>query len=291
MTVVVSVQSGQKKKTKEFYMEKSLETLDIIRNERRYFYKGKKFDLSEQIDNSIEDTILYRPNATFDHRIPQPPDPKLKSQIQVSYETTFHAAIRLVQEEHFPEDEVAVLNFASPRQPGGGFKTGSNAQEESLARQSTLYASIGQERVFEMYKNSMIDDNCLNSDYMIFSPNIVIFRDDDDEFLPWPVNTSIITCAAANLTHWPESNGMEEVHRVMLQRCRKIIQIAILNDITVLVLGAFGCGVFHNNPVDVANYFKTVLIDENYRQYFDLVVFAIHGNHNRAFDIFKDAFN
>ena len=40
-----------------------------------------------------------------------------------------------------PRRRIGVLNFASAKHPGGGFRGGSQAQEESIARSSTLYKS------------------------------------------------------------------------------------------------------------------------------------------------------
>ncbi|MCZ4151919.1 TIGR02452 family protein, partial [Escherichia coli] len=43
-----------------------------------------------------------------------------------------------------------------------------------------------------------------------------------------------------------------------------------------MVLGAYGCGVFRNDPAKVAAYFHDVLIGQGYRNRFDRIVFAVY---------------
>lgn len=266
------------------------DTINIVRVTKKYKVNNKEIDISEQIDESIEGTILYKPDVSFDSRI-KPLDQKRRGHIEVVNETTLHAAIRLAKDLNVPQDEIVVLNFASARNPGGGFDKGANAQEESIARQSSLIVSIAQESVSEMYNYNKKEKSLLYSDYMIYTPSAVIFRDDEEKYLNEPFLTNVITCPAANLKEYQGSVNMDEVHRVMLQRCRKIIQVAILNDNTSIVLGAFGCGVFKNSPADVANYFRTILIDEHYIDFFDEVVFAIINGPNAHFTTFQNIFN
>lgn len=65
---------------------------------------------------------------------------------EVTQETTQQAAQRMYLERAASatnDGRLAILNFASAKNPGGGFLRGSQAQEECLARASTLYGSIG----------------------------------------------------------------------------------------------------------------------------------------------------
>lgn len=70
----------------------------------------------------------------------------------------------------------------------------------------------------------------------------------------------------------------------MYKRCKKILEVAIVNNSKGIVLGAFGCGIFKNRCEDVVDYFKKLLYDEKYLMYFDKVVFAIPGNKNKFFN-------
>ena len=254
------------------------ETVKII--EKGYYNCPNKVDISELVNNCVTNAILYKPDVQ--HVLPE--SPGLPGIIEVTGESTFAAAIRLVTQLNI--ENTACLNFASAKHPGGGFLKGSSAQEESLARQSALYYSIKQ--MDEMYDYNTGNRTLLYSDYMIYSPKVPIFRDDHDKLLAEPVCVSIITAPAVNLSRWNES--LDEPHRVMTNRIRKIIQVAILNNNRSIVLGAYGCGVFKNDPYNVAQYFKTILIDENLRSYFDRIIFAVIGSASKNYDAFEQVF-
>jgi uncharacterized protein (TIGR02452 family) len=165
--------------------------------------------------------------------------------------------------------EIALLNFASATKPGGGFLNGANAQEESIARSSGLYPCINQHQ--EMYQYGARDRSPLYSDYMSFSPKVPYFREDDGKLSERPIYVSMITSPAVNLS---QCDGREasQAREVMKVRMRKIIWIAIEHGVRGLVLGAFGCGVFKNDPSDIARIEAELLVEEHLGQFFDLVV-------------------
>lgn len=274
--------------TREYLIQIAHDTLNVLKN-KNYTVNGKTIDLSQQIENSVNGTILYPPESSFDSQI-HPLEQKRQGKIVFTNETTTNAVIRLKKELNTPEEDIVALNFASARTPGGAYLRGTKTQEESLARQTTLIASIQQEKTRKMYEYNATLQGPLYSDYMIYTPGAVVFRDDNLKYLPEPVSTSIITSAAANLRFMRDEDTMEEVHQAMIQRIRKILQIAILNNNKTIVLGAFGCGYFANDPYDVANYFKKILIDEKYIDFFDQVIFAIIGRGDNL-DVFKEVFN
>ena len=49
----------------------------------------------------------------------------------------------------------------------------------------------------------------------------------------------------------------------------------IENNVDAIILGAFGCGAFHNPPKVVAKAFKTVLLEKRYSNAFYNVIFAV----------------
>ncbi|MGF7535574.1 TIGR02452 family protein [Bacillus mexicanus] len=152
------------------------------------------------------------------------------------------------------------MNFASAKNPGGGFLRGSNAQEESLARSSGLYVSISTQQ--KMYEESKKCKNAMYTDYMIYSPDVPVFRDDDGGLIE-PYNVSFITSPAVN-TGIVKSRDKHitqyHIDIVMKKRIEKILAAAIVNGHKHIVLGAFGCGVFKNSPEIVAKYFDEILI-------------------------------
>lgn len=193
--------------------------------------------------------------------------------IEVTGETTLAAAARLTLEEG--RTDVVCLNFASAKNPGGGFLGGSQAQEESLARATGLYPCIAQ--MHEMYEYNRKQRSCLYSDYMIYSPHVPVIRDDDDRLLDQYYNSSFITAPAVNAGVVKERNEAteEQIQGVMKQRIRYILEVAAAQGHRTIVLGAFGCGVFQNEPAQVASYFADVLVEERYSDYFERIIFAV----------------
>jgi uncharacterized protein (TIGR02452 family) len=174
------------------------------------------------------------------------------------------------------QERVVALNFASAKNPGGGFLTGSQAQEESLARCSSLFRCI--EPMREMYETNR-RSSCLYTDHMIYSPDVPVFRRDvDDTLLEEPYVVSIITAPAVNAgaVLRNERVRVPQIEPVMRARSAKVLAIAARHGHRRLILGAWGCGVFQNSPDDVARWFAEHLRgDGAFASAFDRVVFAI----------------
>ncbi|HEY8505080.1 MAG TPA: TIGR02452 family protein, partial [Gemmataceae bacterium] len=171
---------------------------------------------------------------------------------------------------------VCCLNFASAKNPGGGFLGGSQAQEESLARATGLYACIA--RVAGYYAANRACGTALYTDHMIHSPAVPVFRGDDNELLPEPYLVSILTAPAVNAgaLRRNEPHNLDRIAPVMSGRIEKLLSLALVHGHAALVLGAWGCGVFRNDPAAVAGWFAEHLTgDGRFRDVFDTVVFAV----------------
>ena len=187
--------------------------------------------------------------------------------------------------------KVAVLNFANPHVPGGGVVRGAKAQEECLCRCSNLYNVLSVENLEkEYYKWHEENTDYLFSDKVIYTPGIQIIKTDLYEHLESYVTVDVITCAAPYNVY---GHDIEVLKRTFSTRITNIIEVAIENDVDVIVLGAFGCGAFHNPPELVADMFKEVLINRGYQKYFQKVVFAIINSNpfDRNFMVFQSAFS
>ncbi|MCH5196539.1 MAG: TIGR02452 family protein [Oscillospiraceae bacterium] len=151
--------------------------------------------------------------------------------------------------------KIIALNFASARHPGGGYLTGASAQEESLCRASGLYYTI--KDVHEYYEQNARHKLSDYTDGMIYSENVPVVRDDSGVLLKAPVLCDFITSPAVNrgAARLPDS----EVNAKMKQRIEKIITLAVSKAPDVVILGAFGCGVFRNRREDVLPLFEDAI--------------------------------
>ena len=202
--------------------------------------------------------------------------------IIVSQLSSFEAAAQYIGKR------TAVLNFASATNPGGGVEKGASAQEECLCRVSTLYPCLADQKMrASFYTPHRKNGNTLHNDDIIYTPKVLIIKDDDHNMLATPFLVDVISCAAPNLREKPnnaynsgDGNKVQISDNELLalheKRARKIFASAIANGIEVLILGAFGCGAFCNDPYVVARAYKNVLPD--FAHYFHTIEFAIFCN-------------
>ncbi|MGI4874432.1 MAG: TIGR02452 family protein [Janthinobacterium lividum] len=215
---------------------------------------------------------LYRPTEANDllGEFDQPAGPPAR--VRVYQATTLHAAAALAT----GNGRVGCLNFASARNPGGGFLKGSQAQEESLARSSGLYPCLTQFR--EMYAhNALPGSTGLYSDYLIYSPQVPVIRSDDGDWLTEPFLLDILTAPAVNAGALQRNNPdlLPQLVPTMQQRIRLVLAVAARHGIDTLILGAWGCGVFANDPAQIAQLFAEALAEPNIRGRFRRIDFAI----------------
>ena len=222
---------------------------------------GQDHDITKDADQAVTRTRLYPPDWT-----PAPLGaPAFETRIEVTNETTLSAARRLFDGGY----NAASLNFASATNVGGGWLNGARAQEEFLCRNSTLADCIGQQREFyEFHKTHRAPRY---SSMMLYSPAVPVIRDEWDNLCaPWPC--SMITAAAPNLNHGL-AIPLAELRELWLSRIARVFDIARANRHDALVLGAWGCGAFKNDPTMVARAFAEVA--EQYDGQFRLLSFAV----------------
>ncbi len=264
---------------KQGHANTAAETLTIL-DQGSYTKEGQLVDIYDMLDLSMKNTVVHKPNY---RAIKLPNNPKHETSIEVSLETTLSGCKRVVSTKAY---NAVALNFASAKRPGGGFITGANAQEESLARATGLYLCIGDEyegsNTVTMYEhNRKNPDRGIYSDYMVYSPAVPVFRDDTDTLLSQKdvYTVAFITAPAVNRRNALEHNVKEEaIDNAMRKRIALILGVAINNGHDAIVLGAYGCGVFGNDVTTVATIFKE-LLDGQFRGYFKKVVFSILGEY------------
>ncbi|MEV4508199.1 TIGR02452 family protein [Dactylosporangium sp. NPDC049525] len=224
---------------------------------------GGSVDLTDAIRAAVAGTQLHQPGQPLPARPPTGPPPT----VSVTGESTLAATRRLAADG---DGDVAALVFASAKHPGGGFRTGAQAQEEGLARTSALYSCLTAVPQFYTFHRSRSDN--LYSDRVIYSPRVPVFRDDDGRLLATPYPVSFLTAAAPNRGAVPAGRA-GQVAAALAGRALRVLAVAAAHGHRRLVLGAWGCGVFRNDPNIVAGAFADAL--EHSAGCFDDVVFAV----------------
>lgn len=235
------------------------ETLAILKKKSYTAPSGKIVDISAALDGAVKGTILYHDQPTL-------PQLTCEVRVEVTNETTAAAGARLVAEGK----DVVVLNFASARNQGGGFLAGAIAQEEDLCRASGLYVCLKSKPIF--YNENILKEDALYTDNVIYSPNVPFIRDVYGLFLEDSFTLSVISAPAPNVRAMTEPDD-KIIYNTTRNRARKILGIATKHGHKNIVLGAWGCGAFGNDPRMVANIFMELLKEI---PVFEHVCFAVY---------------
>ena len=237
------------------------DTLDFI---------SKTEKLKKSIEYSRTNTKLYEETHKFEPKIQK----SSKFNISISKFRTFQSVKHLFLNKNL---KTCVLNFANAYNPGGGAIWGARAQEESLCRCSTLYPCLNTKYLVDNYYNyhNKLD---YETNRLFYVPKIIVFKTDENIYPElmdendW-YEVDVITCAAHNQRE--EALSEKELFSLNYYRIKQILGSAIDNNVDNIILGAFGCGAFSNDPKVISSVFKRILIDEEYFKYFVNVHFAI----------------
>ena len=196
--------------------------------------------------------------------LPAPPQSKFsETRIQIANETTLGASRRLLQAGLKP----IALNFANGITPGGGFLSGARAQEEAICRSSALHQTLIGDPMYAAHLRRRQPDS---TDWVIYSPNVPVFRLDDGTELDQPWLVSFLTCAAP----YAPRIGQPASAILMKSRIHRVLAVARAYGYTTLVLGAWGCGAFGNDPERTALDFRDAL-ENDFGGAFSDITFAI----------------
>jgi len=267
-------------------VESARQTLDII-EQGCYIVDSEKIDISQIVKESVNKTTLYTPQY-FENGLDSVAVEISKRDYQTNITVKNCTAMEAAEELVSKGGKTGCLNFASAKNAGGGFLGGAQAQEESLARASALYPT--QMKYFnEVYEYNRAQNTYLYSDYMIYSPDVLFFKDDRDELLAKPYMLDILTSPAVNIGAMEQNNRLDEkakAEQVMMSRMDKLLSVFVLEGVDNLILGAWGCGVFRNQPEDVARYFAYYLINGGkYAKCFKNIIFAVYDSSKKQENI------
>jgi len=233
--------------------------LQLFENGNYSILDGTKVNVKRLLNNAVRNTVDY-PN--FD----------IYFTTSLKYETKFNVVnLPAIDAALSSQETVTVLNFASAKNPGGGFLQGALAQEESLARSSGLYHCT---RTSEMYDFHKEQKDPIYTDWIIYSPKVPVITSNDGQLLKEPVLVNFITCAAPNAAALHSRNDKRDLSQILETRIEKILAAAVYHSSKHLILGAWGCGVFGNDPKLVSSLFRNFLFNE-YKGMFAEVTFAI----------------
>lgn len=245
-------------------------------NSKKYAYKTIMEDtnfrclsdknLVESISSSVKNAEVVYEKDKIEHDF----DLSGTKNIVFSSDGSFTAASK------YKNKKVAVLDFANAKYPGGPSHGLSNSQEASLCRTSTLLPCLYEFK--DSYYEKHFSNDFLGNDDLIYVPNVIVFKDDQDFQLlnENQFKTDVIVSCAPYLRDNYISN--DRLKPILYKRLEKVMQIAQKKGVEVLILGAYGCGKFHNEPVVVATAFKELL--EKY--HFDTVEFAIYSDNDNT---------
>jgi uncharacterized protein (TIGR02452 family) len=229
-------------------------------------------EFAAELSQAIAGTRLYT-------AAPEVPLGTCTLRVEVTAESTLAACRRLAGHN------VAALNFASARNPGGGWLGGARAQEESLARASALVPCLESQPTY--YAVNRAERSCLYTDHLIYSPLVPVFRDDRGERLAEPYRVAFITSPAPNRGALKSQEEIDAIPTTLRRRGRQVLKVAAAHGHRTLVLGAWGCGAFRGDPEQTAQVFRELLDEEWTKSAFELITFAIIGGAGvRNFDAF-----
>lgn len=236
---------------------------------------------SKEINYSIENTEICTSIDILRTKKEEPENTMVKTRFYVCDIDTVGANLIFTSENK----RIAALNFASYKNAGGMFIKGSRAQEECLCHESFLYNVLKEhEPYYELNRRNK--NRALYYNRALYSPNVIFEREGRLCYC------DVITCAAPNKRAAQRYCNVsdEENSRVLESRIDFVLDIARRHEVDILILSAFGCGVFGQSGEEVAKIFHKLLLREEY-DCFESVVFAVPKSKNGNFQSFYDCFS
>lgn len=209
------------------------DTLERL-NDLRFEINNKFYDLNNELRYCKLNTVTIGSKQTIDtNKLPS----KIEPTIELTNESILEATSRL------RDQRPCALNFANATEPGGGFKRGARAQEETIARSSGLYPAIHRSWYYDVHSENKTD--FYYSDTMIYSPYVPVFKNDEGDLVE-PYEASFITSAAPmrksiESLEDPDPDELDEkLEEIIGERIDRVLKVAALFKHRVLILGAWG---------------------------------------------------
>lgn len=252
-------------KNKEALAAKAREHTDYV---ARKFFKS--------IRNSITNSYIYNPGSVF----AESTEKMKRAKPEVAFSNTDSVSAIFDESNKKDHGRIAVLNFASYKNPGGRFYDGSSAQEEALCHESTLYNILRELQFYYDWNRKNVNKG-MYLNRAIYSKDVLFMRNENT------VECDVLTCACPNKIPCVRYHSFtdEENSETLKERIHFIRQICEENSVDTLILGAFGCGVFMQDPKEVAEVFKTEFAKTSIKK----IVYAVSGS-NKNTVVFREMF-
>lgn len=249
----------------------------------------KKYNAN--IELSIQNSKIYLEDFTKDYSQDTPPGniPAIRliktDTIDCIKVARSHITTKVIESKN---PKICILNFASFKNPGGRFIDGSMAQEEAICHKTDLYNILSDKRITDKFYTPNLKslNKALYKNRAIYTPNVIVELDTSVKDVKQTVTVDVLTCAAPNYNAANKYQNIQrdECNEVMDSRIKYILDIMDENKVDIAILGAFGCGVFGNDPKFVAESFQKHIKSFDYNMVWCL--FAIPGGPN--FNAFKE---
>lgn len=263
-----------------------------LSNRAIFITKQRAGEYEHEIKNSIEHTMLFKEDSVTNSGVLSKQKEMIHTPEMSIVQLDSVSTIFQCTDEN---ERVAVLNFASYKHPGGMFIAGSSAQEESLCHASVLYNVLSSPELAGYYdKNNKDKNRALYYNRALYSQSVVFFDNRQDDIHVGEMRlVDVITCAAPNagtFLKYNTSEGAKALNdHILADRIIFLHDIceyaAIVLGLDTVILGAWGCGVFKQDPHTVANLLMTVFKESRLKR----VIFGVPDT--ETFTIFSDAFH
>lgn len=271
--------------------------LDLV-NPKSVTYKNRKL-VADRLLAGRKATVYYQNRSEIKiDKESKHDDHKIKVEV-VNCNTLDAAAMFSIK----TKTRVLILNLASDMKPGGGWKKWSIAQEEECFKPTSYFFNI-EPVVKEAYPDLSLGDKIkertapMSIEGAVYCPDVYWFRgnmEEDYEIFKWSEHAFVDFVAVPALRHPPlDKHGKmsENDRNITLEKMRTVFDVAVAHGYKSLVLGAMGCGVYKNNPEEIAALFKQVINEYN-NTCISNICFAILQTSSRSpnFDIFSKVFS
>lgn len=235
-----------------------------------YFVEEREVKIPVRYEQ-IKEVTLYTPEQVA--QLSEQDISETKSvRITLRNQDTLEAAFELHQRRKENEKPVLVLNFANPHRPGGGIRSRPGTQEEHLCVKTTVLCSLETEEAWPFYQANLDCGTQAQTNTILISPNTMVIRNPDLSLREDPFPIAVMTVSAPIASRM-EQEELPNLENILRSRVRGMLRAAAVEGYTRLVLGAWGCGNFGNDPELVAKLFHEAL-----QGYFEEVTMAVFDN-------------